>query len=973
MTLGGGRTALAQAPEGAYAVGADTDVPPGDPYIIPPDTDIGIPIVGPPGEGDSLLLEEASVFIIHPPVVHRTPPLTDILDSAPLLCARSKAPDYDQGATLVAVGYPGPGWYEWSCSGWSAGGRDLTDPVWWSSDPALQYIASVTYTPDELPAVDDSSGYIHVYDADLYLEGLEDDVDDLVEHEEGAFLAKGSARVPLWLDLFPADPDSVYPSSFVHGFLPIWQRPYPPYTVGLGGGACVRFYSQATGGQPLTDLTWGWEFGLGPPPGYRETLPPAVVYVEPYAAGTCEISLGLQYNGASFSPGSSLTTGDSVKVTVVDLNLNIDGVPDGPQEEDPGGFVGVGQQKMLTLSVTPTALRPIRLEVVGGKDKVEILDEGGVRKDVDGVVTFGEQDPVPLHLFVNGVKHSDGLRDVEIKLSYTTPQSEVISDTVKFTVVGVDLCVDGVDEDHEMDPGPGAFVRLNTDDDNENDIVDKNEAPNPKEDDLAGMTLRVYPDGIDGNVSLAATAGSAKVKAWQTKTKDGGEVVLPPDPAWTVAEMPTELYLEGYDGSGTPRDVELALSYSGHGTTAEDRVKVTVTALNLKSVTFAEDPLADPVNYYDVAVDTTGLAYPKAHWLDANGDGDAKDQGDNDSPVCYIGNTKMVATVTITVAPAAAYGDVVKIKGDGLGNLHFPETVAAVANGEATITDVKCDNAFENVVKCYYTPDVPLDITWSISRNSGASWITAPMHSKNDAFITLDRPACTPPFRTVLYLATKNGGDSPGSCVTNTWNMFAGPANVQGWNEATRRYNRLLYYYRTADGDDVRTAAGLLGNTDANHGSQGQCSAWADMLQHCFLANNVRSSAITLVRPPLGYTQLGVKNIHLDDSNPTYPTGYGPWMYAVNTPSDDLDCYPPPEDAGGIPGQNTPTPAAKLFVLHYIVCNSGTYYDPSYGVTSQSAHEYTLAAVDAWASLFAGVEHWCKAASQPDADLRFTP
>jgi len=71
--------------------------------------------------------------------------------------------------------------------------------------------------------------------------------------------------------------------------------------------------------------------------------------------------------------------------------------------------------------------------------------------------------------------------------------------------------------------------------------------------------------------------------------------------------------------------------------------------LNLKEVTFAEDP-AHPGNYHDVAVDTTGQAYPKPHWQDNNGDGDAYDQGDLCSPVCYRRNTKMAGSVTITLS-----------------------------------------------------------------------------------------------------------------------------------------------------------------------------------------------------------------------------------------------------------------------------------------------------------------------------------
>ena len=35
----------------------------------------------------------------------------------------------------------------------------------------------------------------------------------------------------------------------------------------------------------------------------------------------------------------------------------------------------------------------------------------------------------------------------------------------------------------------------------------------------------------------------------------------------------------------------------------------------------------------------------------------------------------------------------------------------------------------------------------------------------------------------------------------------------------------------------------------------------------------------------------------------------------------------------GVPGQNTATPAEKIFSQHFIQLLNGSYYDPSYGVT----------------------------------------
>lgn len=86
----------------------------------------------------------------------------------------------------------------------------------------------------------------------------------------------------------------------------------------------------------------------------------------------------------------------------------------------------------------------------------------------------------------------------------------------------------------------------------------------------------------------------------------------------------------------------------------------------------------------------------------------------------------------------------------------------------------------------------------------------------------------------------------------------------------------------------------------------------------------------------------------------------------------DLDREPPPDGASGIAGQNMTTPKAKLFERHWIVHRTGdaTYYDPSYGVTTTSASNYTTAAIDAWRRSSDG--HWRKRSVVPAMDVTFT-
>jgi hypothetical protein len=350
--------------------------------------------------------------------------------------------------------------------------------------------------------------------------------------------------------------------------------------------------------------------------------------------------------------------------------------------------------------------------------------------------------------------------------------------------------------------------------------------------------------------------------------------------------------------------------------------------------------------------DETGL-------VSAAADGDAADIGERMYPVCFKRNTKMKCCVKVIVAPAAAFAGVCKIRGDGTENLDIPPTTATIQGTEATISNVECPNTFVNYVRWY----APLAINWEISRDGGTTWLGT-MRSENEVFVTLDTPQCAKRFRTVLYLATKNGGTDPDTCVTNTWNSFAGPANVCAWNEDAKTYTRKLYYYHNTTGDYVTTAAGLLA------GGNGQCHAWAELLKECLLANKVTDAKRTRVTPFAGYKRFGVRRIAFDDEDPSFPED-APWLYSAS----DLDALPPPDGANGIPGQNMETPMAKLFACHFLVhrAGAGTFYDPSYGVGTTGASDYSPQAMDAWEATIGGSDHWRKRSSSPLVDCAFSP
>ncbi|MDR2438549.1 MAG: hypothetical protein LBE12_04125 [Planctomycetaceae bacterium] len=138
-------------------------------------------------------------------------------------------------------------------------------------------------------------------------------------------------------------------------------------------------------------------------------------------------------------------------------------------------------------------------------------------------------------------------------------------------------------------------------------------------------------------------------------------------------------------------------------------------------------------------------------------------------------------------------------------------------------------------------------------------------------------------------------------------------------------YSRLLYYYKTPGADDITSAPVMFANLDSN---QGQCHAWMDLLLQTIRAHGINSTSVSLLAPS-PYTAFGVKNLTLN------PSGGDPISNS------------------GIPGQNMPTPASKLFAVHYMVRtpNNGSteiYLDPSYGVFKNNISDYTCASIDLW-------------------------
>jgi len=322
--VGGPGGVSAQAPDLSFRLPDDTPVA-GDDCPLPPGGD---PIL----LGDPPRLQ-VDVVVLKPPLpVENGIPYPN---RDPSLCPRLKPP-YPLGSrTLVqALGFPAgvQGVYEWD---FGAGGAS----AWYQSTALGTKQVGVTLTAAGQQA-QDTSGYIHVFDAELTFEGGSADPQDDEEDNPGFFMAVGGPRKLLTMSLSPANPHDLMPDGFLHA---LETRPAPPpYQVSLSGYPHVAFYTQAVGGDPLAETNWGWkETG---PNEFTESPAPEQVYVEAVSPGNQNVGFGLNIAAPAeliFWEGAPAEAQDWVKVTVLNLLTawDLDGLVADEDEDDPGAFI----------------------------------------------------------------------------------------------------------------------------------------------------------------------------------------------------------------------------------------------------------------------------------------------------------------------------------------------------------------------------------------------------------------------------------------------------------------------------------------------------------------------------------------------------------------------------------------------------------------------------------------------------------
>jgi hypothetical protein len=347
---------------------------------------------------------------------------------------------------------------------------------------------------------------------------------------------------------------------------------------------------------------------------------------------------------------------------------------------------------------------------------------------------------------------------------------------------------------------------------------------------------------------------------------------------------------------------------------------------------------------YPILYESIGWKY----WTDPNG---------WPMPPTLTKPVRMQATPTFRVYSSGA--DPIVIRGKVLSGTPYPCNFwqTNTPGGPYTwTTSILADNEITPHRVDYYNP---LTIQWKIYSPDKSVHVDLET-TECPVYVSLQPPETGDLYHTVVHLACSQGhATTEAQAVTDTWGQFTG-LGVTAWDGQTKLY----YYYNPQDAAsaNVPTLSELLGPspTPALIGHNGDCYAWAELLQASLNVNGVGAS---IQRVSKG-AEIMVKNCGFI----TNAQG------SLVLPPNVYDYCPPPD---GVKGQNSapsPNPSLKRFNEHRIVklpsscaLNGGAIYlDPSYGISAIDALDYTHQAIEGWTF---GNNIWIRASDDSTASV----
>ena len=408
--------------------------------------------------------------------------------------------------------------------------------------------------------------------------------------------------------------------------------------------------------------------------------------------------------------------------------------------------------------------------------------------------------------------------------------------------------------------------------------------------------------------------------------------------------------------NATPGQDTIAISFSdgdgGQGYTQSFPVSVVVPAVSITQLQYTNNL---PV-WQDSSSNITPTVMSNIVWTPSS-----------TLPSVFVSGTAINATATFSISPAPTSTMSVRIEGaiSGLGLL--VANSVSISAGATSFTATLTGNTPFPSNQTFHNPALP--ITWSISyggQQCAGSTCYGAGTTASEVFATLATPSgvsVSPIPLTAVMLAIGGGGaTSPAAALQNTWQQFAGPANVDGWvPHGTQPSSRPLYYYRPNYGFNGTCAYNSVGLLTSPIDS-GQCRSFAVLLQDALAVNGITGTSIIQVFPTDQSVML-VNSWTFGSQSHLYNPPYN-WNLALPIESGGYPgMVPIPSGSvfGGLtslstlPGQNTAPPAEKVFTQHFILLAPSSlgldepYLDPSYGVTYAGACDFQSTSVAGYA------------------------
>jgi len=281
----------------------------------------------------------------------------------------------------------------------------------------------------------------------------------------------------------------------------------------------------------------------------------------------------------------------------------------------------------------------------------------------------------------------DGVPTVEAQVTVTVTVDEPVS-----------LAFAGLGDEDEVDPGGVIFIG----------------APNP----LPALTIDA-DDSLTGTVEFEVVSGDNLIQMYEDA--GGTQVVTQFNQSWAISELPVTRYVEGTTVSVSPNDVEFRLTYDGAGGPGEDRINLTVSMVDLKSLTFTSDHGLMHDNNTDY--EPTGELFPEPEW-----DAELRPMG---VPISHTMGANVAVQMSVLLLPASLPATQFTVHGTGPRGFNFNEG-HMIIGGYNTLSLTSTDTV-EEALK-WFAPS----INWRFQHN----WRLSPIQEASPklVYVTMGIP-----------------------------------------------------------------------------------------------------------------------------------------------------------------------------------------------------------------------------------------